>query len=42
MCIMAKINYNICEYTKYEKGLLRYNKYPYESLNKYKYLLYSF
>ena len=42
MCIMAKINYNICEYTKYEKGLLCYNKYPYESLNKYKYLLYSF
>ena len=28
------------EYTKLEKGLLRYNKFPYETLSRYKYLLY--
>ena len=37
---MVKINCNICEYTKLEKGLLRYNKFPYETLSRYKYLLY--
>ena len=39
---MVKFNYNICDYTNYEKDILCYNKYPYDSLSKYKYLLYSF
>lgn len=39
---MVKLNHNIGDYTNNEKDILCYNKYPYDSLSKYKYLLYSF